>query len=269
MKPTTILYTGWSSVDTLPTEEKLLKKALEDGRAAIVADTGLGCSICGISEDAVNSGTVLFIRTAFWTPELFYSASRLDALQAVGYLAMDETEDAGTVFYNACIGDSIAAADRLWNRQCRFNENYSGYVIVDGDAKLELQGCFPDCELAKKLLKIIARNEKRLKEDIRKFEAATETNIAAYRAGINSSHLTGLSDDEYRARFAEDRRYLLDAYRRLKVHVKEMQVLPELFGSRNYLLRGGRYRDIPGVCKRVAIADIEAKNWSLNPDDYL
>jgi len=267
MKPVNTLYTGWSSVNTLPTEEKLLKKALENGQAAIIADTGLGASICGLSEDALNTGKILFIRTAFWNPELFYNASRMNALQAVGYLAMDETEDAGTIFYNACIEDSLTAADRLWYRQCRFNENYSGYVIVDGDAKLELQGFFPDRDLVAKLVKIIARNEKRLKGDIRKFEAVE--NISAYRAGINSTHLGRLSDEEYLARFEEDRTYLLDAYRRLKKHVKEMLVLPDLFGNRNYLLRGGRYRDIPGVCKLVTVADIEVHNWSLNPDDYL
>ena len=31
----------------------------------------------------------------------------------------------------------------------------------------------------------------------------------------------------------------------------------------------GAYKDIPGLCKSAAVADIEAKKWSLNPGSYV
>lgn len=269
MKPVNTLYTDWQPVSSLPTEPKLLQKALETGAAAIVADTSLGLQICGLSEDALNTGKILFIRTPFWRSELFYNPSKMAAITAVGYLAMEEYEDAGTIFYIACIENSITYANNLWAKQCTFNENYSGFTVIDGEVDLELQGFFPDIELVKRLQKIIARNERKLKENIRDFETKCLPDIAAYRSTIKSSHIAGLTDAEYIDRFNEDKKYLLKAYKQLKDLVKEMILLPDMFGSRNYLLRGGRYQDIKGICKLVDIADVEKKNWSLNPDDYV
>ncbi|HJJ39350.1 MAG TPA: hypothetical protein O0X42_04345, partial [Methanocorpusculum sp.] len=148
MKTSVTLFTEWYPADGLPTEEKLLKNALESGKTAIIADTGLERKACGLTEDAQNSGKVLFIKPKFWGAELVYTPARLEALKALGYLAAGEEEDAGTLFYQHCIDDTITLADKLWDKQCRFNENYTGFVMMDGDARLAMQSCFPDISIA-------------------------------------------------------------------------------------------------------------------------
>ena len=32
---------------------------------------------------------------------------------------------------------------------------------------------------------------------------------------------------------------------------------------------GGKYKDVPGLCSVVTLAEIEAQNWSLNPIRYV
>ena len=47
----------------------------------------------------------------------------------------------------------------------------------------------------------------------------------------------------------------------------------ELAAERDWLVskfgEKGTYKDIPGLCKSAAVADIEAKKWSLNPGSYV
>ena len=47
----------------------------------------------------------------------------------------------------------------------------------------------------------------------------------------------------------------------------------ELAAERDWLVskfgEKGTYEDIPGLCKSAAVADIEAKKWSLNPGSYV
>ena len=47
----------------------------------------------------------------------------------------------------------------------------------------------------------------------------------------------------------------------------------ELAAERDWLVskfgEKGTYKDIPGLCKSAAVADIEAKKWSLNPGAYV
>ena len=269
MNTITTLFEEWTSADTLPTEEKLLKNAVLEGKAAIAAETGLTRSVCALSEDAVNTGQILFIRTPFWSPELFYNRSRLGALKAVGYLAFGEAEDAGTLFYENCIEDAVTLTDKLWEKHCRFNENYSGVVTMDGEARLALQDFFPDVFLSDRLLKYAAKLERKLKADVKAFEAGYKNDPAAYRKSIASSHLKGLSDEEYLARFSADSKMLAESYKMLKTHIKEIILLPKLFGCCNYLLRGGTYRDIKGVCRLVSVEEVEKNGWSLNPEDYV
>ncbi|HJJ31462.1 MAG TPA: hypothetical protein O0X97_04365 [Methanocorpusculum sp.] len=269
MNTTVTLFTEWYPADNLPTEEKLLKNALESGKAAIISDAGLERKACGLTEDAQNSGKVLFIKPKFWGTELVYTPARLGALEALGYLAAGEEEDAGSLFYQHCIDNTITLADKLWEKQCRFNENHTGLVMMDGEARLAMQSCFPDISIADHLLKYISRNERKLKNDIKTFEEKCPGNVSQYRKQVASSHLSGLSDEEYLKRFAEDKKSLLESYKMLKAYLKEMKTLPEMFGCANYLLRGGRYTDIKGVCRLVEISEIERNGWSLNPDTYV
>ncbi|HJJ27609.1 MAG TPA: hypothetical protein O0W95_05960 [Methanocorpusculum sp.] len=263
------LFTEWYPADDLPTEEKLLKNALESGKAAIIVDAGLERKACGLTEDALNSGKVLFIKPKFWGTELVFTPARMGALEALGYLAADESEDAGTLFYQHCIDDTITLADKLWEKQCRFNENYTGLVMMDGEARLAMQSCFPDISIADKLLKYISKNERKLKTDIKEFEEKCSGNLSQFRKQVVSSHLSELSDAEYLERFSEDKKTLLESYKMLKSYVREMKSLPEMFNCVNYLLRGGSYRDIKGVCRLVDISEIEQNGWSLNPDNYV
>ena len=269
MNVVTTLFEDWVSADTLPTEEKVLKNALMSGKAAIIADTGLQRSVCALNENAVNSGKILFIKTPFWSTELTYNPARMGALQAVGYLVQNESEDAGSLFYQSCIEDAVTLTDKLWEKHCRFNENYSGVVIMDGEARLALQDFFPDASLSERLFKYAGKLERKLKADIKEFEKAYPANPEAYRKKVTSSHLAALSDDEYLARFNHDAKTLTESYRKLKIHIKEIIQLPKLFGCCNYLLRGGEYQDIKDVCRLVSVEDVERNGWSLNPDDYV
>ena len=263
------LFTEWYPADNLPTEEKLLKNALESGKAAVIVNAGLERKACGLTEDALNTGKVLFIKPKFWGAELVFTPARMGAIEALGYLAAGESEDAGVLFYQHCIDDTISLADKLWEMQCRFNENYTGLVMMDGEARLAMQSCFPDISIAAMLLKYISRNERKLKADIKEFEEKCLGNISLYRKQVASSHLSALNDAEYLERFREDKKTLLESYKMLKSYVNEMKRLPEMFNCVNYLLRGGNYVDIKGVCRLVEISEIEQNGWSLNPDNYV
>ena len=263
------LFTEWYPADNLPTEEKLLKNALDSGKAAMIVDAGLERKACGLTEDALNTGKVLFIKPKFWGTELVFTPARMGALEALGYLAAGEAEDAGALFYQHCIDDIISLADKLWDKQCRFNENYTGLVMMDGEARLAMQSCFPDISLADKLLKYLSKNERKLKTDIKVFEEKSSGNLSLFRKQVVSSHLSELSDAEYLEHFREDKKTLLESYKMLKLYVKEMKNLPEMFNCVNYLLRGGKYTDIKGVCRLVDISEIEQNGWSLNPDNYV
>lgn len=269
MKPVNTLFTEWTSIDTVPFEAKNRKKFLEMGNAAIIANTGLTTSICGITEDAINTGKILFINPKIWNPKLITDDFHLDSLKAIGYLVQNEPEDASIMLNSTCIDTSITLIDAIWEKQCRFNENFSGYRTMDRNAKIALQDAFPDISFIDKLLKYMAGNERELKADIKSFKEKTEMNLSAYRERILSSHLKELSNKEYLAQFSHDEKELSTLYKMLKEHIKEMKIIPTLFGCTNYLLKGGKYHDVDGFCKLVPIEEIEAKNWSLKPEDYI
>jgi len=269
MKLINQLYTEWNNVNTAPFEEKNLKKFLESGKAAIIANVGMTTYICGISEDAVNTGKILFINPRQWAPKLLADEIHLDILKAIGYLIQKDEEDASSLLYTACVEKSIALVDEIWEKQCLFNENYSGYRTIDREAKIALQDVFPDILSLDKLYKYMLNNEKELKADIKSFKEKSANNIAEFRKTILSSHLKSLSDKEYLEHFTHDEKELRTLYQNLKIHLKEMKETPLLFNCTNYLLRGGEYHDIPGFCKLVPISEIEENNWSLKPENYV
>lgn len=239
------------------------------GNAAIIANTGLTTSFCGITEDAVNTGKVLFINPEIWSPNLITDPHHLDILKAVGYLSQDEPEDASIILYTTAVETSVTLVDAIWEKQGRFNENFSGYRTLDRDANMALQDVFPDIAYMDKLLKYMAKNERELKTDIQSFKVKAVKNLAEYRKNILSSHLKELSDKEYLEQFIHDEKELRTLYKMLKEHIKEMKKVPMLFGCTNYLLKGGSYHDVEGFCRLVSIEEIEAKNWSLKPENYV
>lgn len=269
MKPVSILYGDWISADAAPFEPKNLKKFLDDGNAAIIATAGLSTLMTGITEDAINTGNVLFINLKTKKPQPLYDNTWYNLFTAIGYLVQDEGEDAGTLFYNTCVENAKVLSDSLWEKQCRFNENYSGFRTMDNDTQSALQDVFPDDKIFDKLLSYLNRNERKLKADIAEFTENTVKGVNFYRKNIVSSHLTVLSDEEYLSRFSADAKELKELYKVLKNTIKEMRKIPELFGCTNYLLRGGEYRDIKGFCKLVSVEEIENHNWSLKPEDYV
>lgn len=267
--PVNTLFGEWVSVDTLPFEPKVLRKTLDDGNAGIIANTGVSVSCCPLTEDAENTGKILFITVPFWKPELLCSAAHADLLKAVGYLSQGESEDAGALFFRRCIYEPMNLADALWEKQCRFNENYSGFRMMDADIHLALQEFFPDMSMIQRIRKYVTGNRRALLRDAADFEAKAGNNLKEYRKILTSSHLADLDDAAYLAAFRHDFAELKMLYRELLNYLKEMAMLPELFGCRNYLLKGGTYRDIAGICRLVSVEEIEKKNWSFKPEDYV
>ena len=260
-------YTEWKPTSDLPYEEKLLRQKLESGAAVIFSKIGVTPCYCSLTDPEEFFGKILFISPKFWKPSVYYSDAQSEVLKAVGYLASENIDEASELFYKYCIDEPIRLADAIWSEQCIFYQNFFGRAILNGGARWTLQSSYPDFAQQKELTRYINGNIRMLKNDAKEF--AAHKDMRTYRKSIPGSLLYDMTDAEFIVAFDETKNSLLAAYKNLKEHIVAMSSVPQLFGCVNYLLRGGKYQDIKGICKVVGVSDIEKNSWTLNPERYV
>ncbi|HJJ48703.1 MAG TPA: hypothetical protein O0X39_06945 [Methanocorpusculum sp.] len=260
-------YTPFYPAADLPDLEKFIHQKLNSGSVAIITRTGVTPAYCGLSDPEEFYGKILFINPKFFKPSVYYTEAQENTLKAIGYLASGNTDEASALFYKYCIEEPVRLADMIWDAQKRFDQNFFGRALVEGGAQWTLQSEFPDIGYLKKLNRYINRNIRKIHTDAKFFD--TQKDIKTYRASILGSLLTDLTDEEYIAAFTEARNELLAAYKNLKEYIAEMTAVPLLFSSTKYLLRGGEYKDIKGICRLVDVTEIAQNGYVLNPAEYV
>ncbi|HJJ28541.1 MAG TPA: hypothetical protein O0X70_04025 [Methanocorpusculum sp.] len=260
-------YTPFEPAANLPDFEKLLRQKLSSGAVAIFTRTGVTPAYCGLRDPEEFCGKILFINPHFFKPAVYFTEAQENILKAIGYLASENTDEASALFYKYCIEEPVRLADMIWDAQKRFDQNFFGRALVEGGAQWTLQSEFPDMNFLKKLVRYINRNMKKVRGDAKFF--AAQKDMKTYRASIFGSLLTALSDDEYKEAFAQSRDELLASYKNLKEYIAEMMEVPKLFGCTKYLLRGGEYRDIAGICRLVEVSEIAEHGFVLHPAEYV